>query len=384
MDEQPAALIVIEARKFNFMEHKDIKFSNSILIFAFGLIAGLYYGASFFIPFTFGAFLAALMAPFSDLLERTKMGRTFSSLLSTLVVLIVVGGLSYLFFWQLKLFANDLPQIKEELTTFFKRIQAQLSSATGISMEEQEKILQERSESIMGVVQKQAASLFGNVMNVVFKFLLVLIYVFLFLLYRQRFSDFVMKYVPQEKKKRAKVVLGKTAKVVHHYLWGRVKVMSILAIMYLAAFLIFDVRYTILLTVFGALITIIPYIGPFISGVLPVIFMIIFGGSFTEIMVFAAVILVIQLIESYVLEPVIIGSEVQLNPLTVIISIIVGGMIWGIAGMILFVPLFAIIKIVSDNTANLKPIGFLIGDTEDEKPKTGIGTKIKGLFLGSK
>ena len=366
------------------MEHKDLKFSNSLLIFAFGLIAGLYYGASFFIPFTFGAFLAALMAPFSDLLERTKMGRTLSSLLSTLVVLIVVGGLSYLFFWQLKLFANDLPQIKEELTTFFKKIQAQLSSATGISMKEQEKILQERSELIMGAVQKQAASLLGNVMNVVFKFLLVLIYVFLFLLYRQRFSDFVMKYVPQEKKKRAKVVLGKTAKVVHHYLWGRVKVMTILAVMYLVTFLIFGVRYTILLTVFGALITIIPYIGPFISGVLPVIFMIIFGGSFSEVMVFAAVVLIIQLIESYVLEPVIIGSEVQLNPLAVIVSIIVGGMIWGIAGMILFVPLFAIIKIVSDHTANLKPIGFLIGETEDEKPKKGLGTKIKGLFLGSK
>ncbi len=365
------------------MEHRDLKVTNSILIFSFAAFAGLYYGASFLIPLTFGAFLAALMAPFSDLLEKAKMGRTFSSLLSTIVVLVVSAGIFYLMFWQIGLFANDMPRIREEAMQFFRSIQQQLSSSTGISPDEQEELLRERSETIISSVQNQVTNLLGNIMNVVLKFMLVLIYLFLFLLYRSRFFKFIMRYVPREKDERATTIIEKTSKVVHYYLWGRIKVMAILAAMYLTAFLIFDIRYTILLTVFGALVTIIPYIGPLISGVLPVCFLIVFGGTFTEIIIFGSVIFVIQLIESYILEPVIIGSEVKLNPLVIIIAIIIGGMVWGIAGMILFVPLFAIVKIISDHTPNLKPVGYLIGEAEDEKPKKGFATTIKDFFKGS-
>ena len=131
----------------------------------------------------------------------------------------------------------------------------------------------------------------------------------------------------------------------------------------------------------GALVTIIPYIGPFISGILPVCFAILFGMEFSQVLIFSGVILVIQLIESYVLEPVIIGSEVQLSPLAVIIAVIVGGAVWGIAGMILFVPLFAVCKILFDHTPHLRPLGFLIGN--GQKESEGIGSKIKKLFQGA-
>ena len=89
--------------------------------------------------------------------------------------------------------------------------------------------------------------------------------------------------------------------------------------------------------------------------------MVIFGGSTLEIASFAIIVLIIQLIESYVLEPVIIGSEVQQSPLFVIIAVIVGGALWGAAGLILFVPLFGILKILFDHSGKLRPLGFLIG-----------------------
>jgi predicted PurR-regulated permease PerM len=75
-----------------------------------------------------------------------------------------------------------------------------------------------------------------------------------------------------------------------------------------------------------------------------------------------------QLIESYVFEPWIIGREVKLNPLVVIVAIILGGMIWGLAGMILFVPLFAILKIISSNSIGMEPIGFLLGNSNKSEP----------------
>ena len=66
------------------------------------------------------------------------------------------------------------------------------------------------------------------------------------------------------------------------------------------------------------------------------------------------------------LEPFILGKEVKLNALVVIVAIVVGGIIWGLAGMILFVPIFAIVKIISLNHPGLKPIGFLLGHGKKE------------------
>lgn len=365
------------------MQFRDLRLINNIFILGFALLATLYFGASFFIPFTFAAFLAALMAPVSSKLEETGLGNMASALISTVIVFLVVGGLTYLMYYQLKIFTNDLPEIREELDQFLKQLQQYASSVTGISPEEQKQMFKERSDGIMEALEQQLTLLLGNILSTAVNFLLVLIYVFLFLANRKKYVAFVLKYTSDEKEPKAREVLQNSAMVIHHYLWGRLQVMTILAIMYIISFIIFDVRYAVLLTVVGAIVTIIPYIGPFISALLPLLFVIVFGDSFTQILIFGLVVLVIQLIESYVLEPVIIGKEVQLSPLTIIIAIIVGGMIWDIAGMILFVPLFAIVKIIADNSRNLRPIGFLIANDQDESAE-GWGEKIKKMFSGSK
>ncbi|HEY9488530.1 MAG TPA: AI-2E family transporter, partial [Chryseosolibacter sp.] len=80
------------------------------------------------------------------------------------------------------------------------------------------------------------------------------------------------------------------------------------------------------------------------------------------------VMIVIQAIDNYFIEPNIVGGEVNLNALWSILSIIAGGLIWGVAGMIIFLPLFGIIKIVCDHVAPLKPIGYLLGEAGGKKP----------------
>lgn len=351
------------------MKQDDLKNINALLLFCFGLIAGFYFAASFLVPLAFAAFLSALMTPVSGAIEKAGLGRILSSLLSTLIVFIVAGGLSYLLFYQFRLFTEDIPQLKKEFEAFYQNIQEKLASSTRLTTEDQRQLYKEHSEMIGKKLETLATNALGDVLTTSLNFLLVLIYLFLLLLYREKFADFIMAYVPANNKEGAKTVLHDTSKVVFHYLWGRIKVMAILAVLYIISFLLFDVPYPILLTIFGALITIIPYIGPLISGLLPVVLYMIVGDSFTEILFFASVILVIQLIESYLLEPIIIGSEVKLNPLTVIIAIIIGGLVWGISGMILFVPLFSIMKIIFDHSTNLRPLGILLGETNPPAEK---------------
>lgn len=146
--------------------------------------------------------------------------------------------------------------------------------------------------------------------------------------------------------------------------------MIVLGILYTITFLAYGLEHAALFILFGAVITIIPFIGPLISGMLPVLFMVIFGGGYLEIVSFSILVLIIQLIESYVLEPIIIGSEVQQSPLFVIIAIVMGGAVWGFAGLILFVPIFGILKIIFDHNKELKPVGFLIGYKRPGATKT--------------
>lgn len=348
------------------MYTSNLQKTNAILFFSFALLFLFYIGAPILIPITFGAFLAALVKPVCTMLEnKTFLGRIPAALLSTLLVFLVIGGLTYMLVYQLSIFANDLPQIRVEFEAFLNNLRSKIIDASSISQRQLQEFMDERSGTFLSTVEHYITNFLGNILTVTLKFLLVLIYVFLFLLARDKFKQFVLMYNTGENEARAATIIEKSSRVIYAYLWGRLKVMILLAIMYILTFWYFDIPYALLLTLFGALITIIPYIGPFISGVLPILFIIVFGRDLSEVLIFSSIILVIQLIESYVLEPIIIGSEVKLNPLSVIIAIIIGGAIWGLAGMILFVPIFAIIRIWSANTPSLRPLGFLMGNKEE-------------------
>ena len=348
---------------------KNLKQVNTVLFFFFLLIVALYYGSAFFIPLAFATFFAALIVPVSNFLEnKWGLGRISSSLVSTFIIFIGIGLIIYFLFRQLGVFLTDLIERKEEIRDYISFLQQQITESTGFSVYQQEEMLRERLgffiEMLQSIISNFLAGLTGTLVN----FLLVLIYILLLLINRDKFVDFIMMYVSDEKKQQTREIMDRIQRVAHKYLWGRLQVMLLLGVMYAITFYAYGLEHASLLIVFGVIITIIPYIGPLLSGVLPVLFMIIFGGSNLEIISFTIIVLIIQLLESYVAEPLIIGSEVHQSPLFVIIAIIIGGALWGIAGMILFVPIFGILKIIFDNHPDLKPVGFLMGY---ERPGAG-------------
>ncbi len=342
---------------------------NQILLFILIVFILLHFGSAFLIPLIFGIFFASLMMPLSNILEKIRVNRIFSSLLSTLVIFIVVGGILYIFVYQLSLFVADISAFRDEIIMLIQNIQNKITSAIGLSLEEQENLWKNRSDDILYAIERGLTRFLGNIFNTSAGFLLVLVYMFLLLYYRDKFSDSILRSVNKEKEEETKEVLNKTSKIVYHYLWGRAQVMALLGIMYYITFVIFDIPYAGFLTIFGALVTIIPYLGPFISGILPVLFAIIYLQNLQIILLFTIIIITIQLVESYVFEPLIIGHEVKINPLVVIVAITLGGMIWGLAGMILFVPIFAIIKIISHHTPGLEPVAYFLGPSRHPRDK---------------
>jgi predicted PurR-regulated permease PerM len=334
---------------------------NRVLLFILLIIVFVYWGAPFLIPFIFGVFFAFLMVPLCSLLERIWINRAIASLLCTLVVFFVFGGTLFLMITQINLFVTDLPLMEDKMAAFIINSQNRIESITNLSLLEQDALFEQRSGQIIKKIEPFVAGFFGNLFSTVFSFFLVLIYLFLLLLYRGKIYDFIMMYFPLNQKDSAKETLSKISKVAFRYLFGRAKVMTLLGIMYIITFVLFGLPYALLFTLFGAVITIIPYFGPLISGLLPILFSFVYFDSLHKIILFSTIVIIIQLIESYVLEPVILGKEVKLNPMVVIIAVVIGGTLWGLAGMILFVPIFAMLKIVSLNHSGLKPIGILLG-----------------------
>ena len=92
--------------------------------------------------------------------------------------------------------------------------------------------------------------------------------------------------------------------------------------------------------------------------------------------------MLVQFLQTYILEPLVVGDQVSINPLFTIIVLVLGELLWGVAGMVLAIPLLGIVKIICDNVPALQPYGFLIG-SEKKKSKIGMVDKLKKIFAKS-
>ena len=100
---------------------------------------------------------------------------------------------------------------------------------------------------------------------------------------------------------------------------------------------------------------------------LAIVMVIIQGGGTGMILAVLLTYAIVQFLQTYLLEPLIVGAEVNINPLFTIIILVMGELVWGIPGMILAIPLLGIVKIVCDHIEPLKPYGFLIGSDRKKK-----------------
>jgi predicted PurR-regulated permease PerM len=125
--------------------------------------------------------------------------------------------------------------------------------------------------------------------------------------------------------------------------------------------------------------TIIPYVGVLIGGLVP-LFISLIDGSFNQSFGVVIIILIVNTIDHYFIEPYIVGSSVNISPFFTIFVLILGGLIWGIAGIILFLPLSGILRIVFENVQGLQPYGSLIGDQRESSVHKTTWHQIRGIF----
>ena len=139
-------------------------------------------------------------------------------------------------------------------------------------------------------------------------------------------------------------------------------------ILYSVGFSIVGLKYAVFFAILCGLLEIIPFVGNLTGNLLAIIMVIIQGGGFGMILGVVITYAIVQFLQTYILEPLVVGAEVNINPLFTILVLVAGELVWGIAGMVMAIPLLGIIKIICDHIEPLKPYGFLIGREKKKKP----------------
>jgi predicted PurR-regulated permease PerM len=346
------------------------------LLLLFLVIAGAYYAKEFLMPLTIGGILATLFLPFSQWLERKKVPKGIAVFVCFLSIVLIMASIFALLGWKISALASDFSAIKEKASESVDKLQQYIFNNLGISVKDQAKILNSEPRSYTAMVQKVV----GSITTIMGDLLLVLVYFVFLLYYRSHIKKFLLKLSETSKRGEMEKIIESCANVSQQYLVGMFKMIVCLWIMYGIGFSIIGVKNALFFAVLCGLLEIIPFVGNITGTTLTVLVTALNGGDSTQIIGIVITYGVVQFIQGWVLEPLILGPQVKINPLFTIVALILGELLWGIPGIILAIPITAIIKIICDNIESLKPYGFLIGEIDDGKKELNIIDKIRKKF----
>ena len=349
-------------------EHSLLYRLTLTLFFIVLFVMSMYYARGILIPLTTAALIAMLLLPMVRRFEKWKLGKFFSIFFSLIFIVLIIVGVLYILSAQIVSFSDDLPAIQEKMNTRFNDLQAWIGSKTGLTGEEQLMYFKQAMSSLIGVAQSLVGTLLAATTASLVFIGLNIIFIFLFLYYRNRIHNFLLALVPKEEHINTEKIILDISMVTQKYLLGVFTVMGILSVLNSIVFLMIGVPHAVFFGVLASILNIVPYIGVWIGTALPMIMMAITQDSLTPILLILIGVWINQQIDNNFLTPTITGSKVAINPLATIVILIVGSMIWGVAGMILFIPLLGVAKIIFDNVEGLKPLGYLIGEDRSEEP----------------
>jgi predicted PurR-regulated permease PerM len=309
------------------------------------------------VPLAFAVLLSILLNPLTDWFQRKKIPAILSIFFSMLIALIVITGVIYFISSQMSSFGNEWPLLKKRSIELFAKFQHWASTSMGINMQKQEQMLSDAVSSLKAL----AGHTLGSVLESLSIMVLLPVYTFLFLYYKKLILNFLFEIFADDNSKKVHEILRETKSAVQNYMVGLLIEGFIVAALNSIALLLIGVKYAILMGVLGAIVNVLPYIGGILAILFPVIIATVTKDGFNTQIIITVAYIVIQFIDNHFLIPFIVSSRVRINALISIVVVLLGGALWGIAGMFLSIPFVGVIKIIFDRIPELQPWGKLLG-----------------------
>jgi predicted PurR-regulated permease PerM len=357
------------------MESTQVNYQKRIftILLLVVVAAIIYLGNDILFPIILAFIFGVLIRPIDAFLQRKwHFPKLLSVIMTVAIAVIIFAGIMLLLGFQLKEFFSDLPTLEKNMMKVIHDIADWISKTFDISNVKQEKIVK---ENFMKGGNMFSMESFGSITGALVNFILVPLYLFLFLFYRELLLGFLMKLVPAKSTEKMQIIVNDIKVIIRMYILGLLLEIAVVAALTTLGLWLIGVKYALFLGLLVALLNLIPYVGILVANVLSCLISLSNNPDIQQsVLGVIAVIGAVQLIDNNILLPRIVGSKVRINALASIICVIVGGSLAGVPGMFLAIPVTAIIKVVFDAVPNLEPYGYILGD---EMPKAIFWTKKK-------
>lgn len=352
--------------KINFSVRSVLYYAQLTLVISLLL----YFGRSLFVPLSFALLISCVVYPSCRWLENKGFHRVLAIFTSMTTLLIFFSGLLYLLVVQFSRFAREWDILEVKINELISNFGSYINSRFGISFEYQSEwvrdFLDSSSKQILPVLKGTAYSLSVTLVL----FLLIPIIASLILYYRSVLVNALFLALPNVGKEKLTAILQETIGSYTNFIKGMAIVYLIVGILNSIGLAIIGVPHPVLFGFIASILTFIPYVGIMVASLLPVTISWITYNSVFYPLAVLFVFGVVQILEAQIIFPFAVSNRLNINTLFTILSIIAGGIIWGAAGMILFVPFLGIIKLIADKSESLRIISILLsGDSSiNNKP----------------
>lgn len=343
-------------------EFKIPFYARAALIFIglFSFVFLLYVGQSIIIPIVFGTILAILLNPLVNFLQSKGLHKVIAISIGVLLVILIIGGIFYIVSSQVTMFSETWPELKAKFTSSSNEFVQWISTKFNIRVSKINAWTKEtQSNAIDDLELGQRLTEVGSLLLTL---MLLPAYLFMILYYKPLLLNFIRRLFQREHQTTVDEVLNKTKKIIQTYLVGLFFEMVIVAALNSIGLLLLGIDYAIILGITGAILNLIPYIGGVVAIILPAIMAFVTKESVYYPFLVVVLYAFVQLVDNNYVIPKVVASRVKINALISVIVLLIGGALWGVAGMFLSIPLTAILKVVFDHIEPMKPWGFLLGN----------------------
>jgi predicted PurR-regulated permease PerM len=211
-----------------------------------------------------------------------------------------------------------------------------------------------RLQDALGSALNATAGMLGEGIQVIFFLILIL-------LEAGRFPGRLQGAFANEQAEHVQARIANINAAIASYLRVKVKANLFLALPAMLVLWLFGIKLVVLWGLLTFFANFVPYLGSVVACALPISFGLLDRGFVWQPMVGAIVLVGVHLTSAYLVEPAMTGKAVDLSPLVVLIALSFWGLCWGLVGMVLAVPLAAVLKIIFENSPSTRPIAKLMG-----------------------
>jgi len=277
------------------------------------------------------------------------------------LLIILTAGIFALLIQQFLLFLKEWPGFKLKLVALLEEWSQYFSEYYSVTREQQKEwITQLANQSAADLLQMLRESIAAYSLSMVL-FILIPVFSALILYYRHILIEVLFRIFQNETRDRIRTILKKTVHTYYNFIKGMIIVYLIVGVLNSIGLLILGIPHAILFGFTASILTFIPYLGIMVGSLLPITVAWATYNSVWYAVGVVGVFSIVQYLEANVIFPLAVSNKLKINALVTLMAIVLGGILWGVAGVILFIPFLAISKLIADHNPKLKTWSILIG-----------------------